>query len=122
VPSVHQSSDDPGFGQGLAPGFAVVSLVGINRLLVALDQSVGGQAIADIGAGEDGAADQIGPLIDGQMRLVPEEAPLPTPGEPSVGVPLRDLAFLPRRSFDVGLDQARVDQRAALDEQALAAS
>jgi hypothetical protein len=42
MPSVHQRSDDPGRGQRPAPGFAVVS--------------VGGQAVADIGAGEDGAA------------------------------------------------------------------
>lgn len=34
----------------------------------------------------------------------------------SVGVALRNLAFVLRRSLHAGLDQARVDQRAALDE------
>ncbi len=46
---------------------------------------VGDQAITDIGAGEDGATDQIGPLIDGQMRFVPEEAPLPRRVKPASG-------------------------------------
>src|SRR5512134_3999690 len=91
----------------------------MNRRLVALDQSVGDQAVADIGAGEDGATDQIRPLIDGQMHLVAEEALPPTPGEAGVGVARGDLAFVLGRPLHVGLDQARVDQRAGLHEQAL---
>src|SRR5512144_1888998 len=53
------------------------------------------------------------------MRLVPEEAPLPTPGEPGVGVARGDLAFVLGRPLHVGLDQARIDQRTGLHEQAL---
>jgi hypothetical protein len=51
-----------------------------------------------------------------EVRLV---APLPTPGEAGVGVPLRNLALRHRRSLHVGLDQARIDQRAGLHQQPL---
>ena len=59
------------------------------------------------------------PCFDGEMRLVAEETPLPAPGEAGVRVPLRDLALIYRRPLDVGLNQARIEQRAGLDEQPL---
>ena len=80
VPSVHQRIGDPGFGEGLATRLAVVGLVGIDRRLVAPDERIGDEAVADVGAGEDGAANQIGAVVDSDVRLVAEEAPLPAPG------------------------------------------
>jgi hypothetical protein len=61
--AMHQPVADPDLGQRPAAGIAVVGLIGADRRLVALDQGVGGKAVADIGAGEDGAMDQVGPLI-----------------------------------------------------------
>lgn len=88
-------------------------------ILVALHQRVGGQAVADIGAGQDRAAHQVGAEVDREMRLVAEEAALAAPGEAGVRVERRDFALALRRAGDRGLHQRRVDQRAGLQHQAL---
>lgn len=53
--AVHQRIADAGLGERPTAGVAVVGLVGPDRRLVALDKRIGGEAVADIGAGEDGA-------------------------------------------------------------------
>ena len=59
VPAVHQPISDAGFGQSLATGRSIVSFVGEHRRLIADDQGVGSDTVADVSAGQDYLADQI---------------------------------------------------------------
>lgn len=63
---------DAGQRQPVAALFAVISLVGIDNLLVAADELVGRRAFIDIGRGEKEPADNAALLVHGGMQLVAE--------------------------------------------------
>jgi hypothetical protein len=61
---VHQAGADAGCGQGLTPAQPIVGFVGVDGGLVARDQAIAGQAVADVGPGQHAIANDVAPLVD----------------------------------------------------------
>jgi len=108
-----------------ASGMLLVSLVGIDRALVAEHEVVGDLALIDLGRRQHAAADQARAVIDPDMQLVAEEQPpiLAAAGSVGVGIVRRAAFDAPgRRAVARRPHRARhqrgIDQRAGLEHEA----
>src|SRR5581483_4937405 len=82
---VHDAVLDAARAQRLTPLGLVVAAVGVDGGLVAEDEVVGGDAVVDVGRGEQRFADEARALVGGDMGFV------------AVGVLLGIVAHGPRR-------------------------
>ena len=115
---VHQTGLDPRRCQALPQGLRAVSLVPVDRPLVALDQGACRRAVVQVGAGQDGLADQTRTLVHRHMCLLAEVALAVLLRPAGVRIALRDRALIHRRRLYRGLQQGGVDQRPLADDRA----